>query len=86
MEYSESMEDIDRDQIKVFYKEVSLTEREQKIIEYRFGLTDGVAHTLEETGKLYGVTRERIRQIETKAIEKIKEYIQRSQTNKTQTA
>ena len=40
--------------------------REQKILEMRFGLTDGVAHTLEEVGAEYGLTRERIRQIEAK--------------------
>ncbi|MBI4268276.1 sigma-70 family RNA polymerase sigma factor [Candidatus Uhrbacteria bacterium] len=45
--------------------------REQKILEMRFGLADGVAHTLEEVGEEFGVTRERIRQIEAKALEKI---------------
>ncbi len=49
-----------------------LTPREQKILEMRFGLTDGVAHTLEEVGQEFGVTRERIRQIEAKALERIK--------------
>lgn len=48
-----------------------LTPREQKILEMRFGLTDGIAHTLEEVGQEFGVTRERIRQIEAKALEKI---------------
>lgn len=48
-----------------------LTPREQKILEMRFGLMDGVAHTLEEVGQEFGVTRERIRQIEAKALEKI---------------
>lgn len=51
-----------------------LTSREQKILEMRFGLTDGVGHTLEEVGQEFGVTRERIRQIEAKALEKIKEH------------
>lgn len=51
-----------------------LTEREQKILKMRFGLDDGVNHTLEEVGKVFGVTRERIRQIEAKALEKIREH------------
>jgi RNA polymerase primary sigma factor len=50
-----------------------LTPREQKILEMRFGLTDGIAHTLEEVGQEFGVTRERIRQIEAKALEKIQQ-------------
>jgi RNA polymerase primary sigma factor len=49
-----------------------LTLREQKIIRIRFGLEDGVMHTLEEVGNEFGVTRERIRQIEAKALEKIR--------------
>ena len=48
-----------------------LQPREQKILEMRFGLIDGVSHTLEEVGKEFDVTRERIRQIEAKALEKI---------------
>ena len=52
-----------------------LTPREQKILEMRFGLTDGVAHTLEEVGQEFGVTRERIRQIEAKALEKIQQNV-----------
>ncbi|MBI1839155.1 MAG: sigma-70 family RNA polymerase sigma factor [Candidatus Colwellbacteria bacterium] len=49
-----------------------LTERERKILEMRFGLSDGVTHTLEEVGKIFNVTRERIRQIESKALERIR--------------
>lgn len=51
-----------------------LSEREQKILEMRFGLTDGVTHTLEEVGREFQVTRERIRQIEAKALERIKKH------------
>lgn len=51
-----------------------LTPREQKILDMRFGLTDGVTHTLEEVGKVFSVTRERIRQIEAKSLEKIRQH------------
>ncbi len=53
---------------------VDLTPREQKILALRFGLEDGVTHTLEEVGQEFGVTRERIRQIEAKALEKIRNH------------
>ncbi|MBI3671735.1 sigma-70 family RNA polymerase sigma factor [Candidatus Azambacteria bacterium] len=49
-----------------------LSPREQKILSMRFGLEDGVTHTLEEVGSEFGVTRERIRQIEAKSLEKIR--------------
>jgi len=51
-----------------------LSDREQKILEMRFGLKDGITHTLEEVGKEFAVTRERIRQIEFKTIEKIRQH------------
>ncbi len=51
-----------------------LTPREQKILEMRFGLIDGVSHTLEEVGAEFDVTRERIRQIEYKTLEKIQKH------------
>jgi len=62
--------------LKDHVKEIisGLTPREQKILEMRFGLTDGVAHTLEEVGQEFGVTRERIRQIEAKALEKMGDH------------
>ncbi len=53
---------------------VDLTEREQRILSMRFGLENGITHTLEEVGQEFGVTRERIRQIEAKALEKIREH------------
>lgn len=51
-----------------------LTPREQKILAMRFGLEDGVKHTLEEVGQEFGVTRERIRQIAARALEKLREH------------
>lgn len=62
--------------LKTHVKEIIdfLTPREQKILEMRFGLNDGVAHTLEEVGQEFGVTRERIRQIEAKALEKMQNH------------
>lgn len=50
----------------------SLTERESRVIKYRFGLEDGWQRTLEEVGQKFGVTRERIRQIEAKALRKLR--------------
>lgn len=61
-----------KDHVKDILKD--LTYKERKIIEMRTGLTDGINHTLEEVGKEFGVTRERIRQIEAKAYEKIRQY------------
>jgi RNA polymerase primary sigma factor len=52
----------------------ALTEREQKIIRLRFGLEDGRQHTLEEVGHIFNVTRERIRQIEAKALAKLRKH------------
>jgi len=50
----------------------TLSEREAKVLELRFGLDGGQPRTLEEVGKVFGVTRERIRQIEAKALRKLK--------------
>ncbi|MFA4942990.1 MAG: sigma-70 family RNA polymerase sigma factor [Patescibacteria group bacterium] len=61
-----------RDYVKAII--INLSPREQKILEMRFGLVDGVAHTLEEVGQEFEVTRERIRQIEAKALEKIRKF------------
>lgn len=60
------------DQVRKILSELS--EKERKILELRHGLDDGVQHTLEEVGKMFGVTRERIRQIEAKAHEKIRQH------------
>lgn len=68
-----SMMKLDLDEFLQF-----LTAREQKILKMRFGLEDGRTHTLEEVGKEFGVTRERIRQIEAKALQKLKKH-ERSQ-------
>src|SRR5574344_314319 len=51
---------------------LTLTEREEQVLRLRFGLIDGTSHTLEEVGKRFNVTRERIRQIEAKALRKLR--------------
>jgi RNA polymerase primary sigma factor len=50
----------------------TLQDREKEVLELRFGLKDGTSHTLEEVGKKFNVTRERIRQIEAKALRKLR--------------
>ena len=50
----------------------TLTDRERQVVDFRFGLTDGCSRTLEEVGRLFNVTRERIRQIEAKALRKLR--------------
>lgn len=50
----------------------SLGERERAVLEMRFGLKDGESHTLEDVGRAFGVTRERVRQIESKALRKLR--------------
>ncbi|MFA6338792.1 MAG: sigma-70 family RNA polymerase sigma factor [Candidatus Paceibacterota bacterium] len=61
-----------RDQVREILGDLS--EKERKILELRHGLIDGIQHTLEEVGRKFGVTRERIRQIEAKAHEKIRQH------------
>jgi RNA polymerase primary sigma factor len=68
----ESSERILGEQVKDILDDLS--QKERKILEMRHGLLDGVYHTLEEVGKEFGVTRERIRQIEAKALEKIRTH------------
>ena len=59
-----------KDKIDEVLKE--LTDREERVLRLRYGLDDGRTHTLEEVGKEFNVTRERIRQIEAKALRKLK--------------
>ena len=68
----ESSRRIISDQVKEILND--LPPKERKILEMRHGLLDGYTHTLEEVGKVFGVTRERIRQIEAKAHEKIRQH------------
>jgi len=68
----ESSRRIIQDQVKEILND--LPPKERKILEMRHGLVDGYTHTLEEVGKVFGVTRERIRQIEAKAHEKIRQH------------
>jgi RNA polymerase primary sigma factor len=70
----ESSRRILRDQVNLILNDLS--EKERKILEMRHGLMDGITHTLEEVGREFGVTRERIRQIEAKAHEKIRQHEQ----------
>lgn len=52
-----------------------MNDRERKILDLRFGLSDGVTHTLGDTAKMFGITRERVRQIESAALEKLRTFI-----------
>lgn len=67
-----AMQEMLRDKIEVVLR--SLTYREREIIRLRYGLGDGYSYTLEETGRIFKVTRERIRQIESKALRKLQHH------------
>ena len=66
----ESRNEILKEEIKSVLS--TLQPREQQVLELRFGLIDGTSYTLEEVGKRFNVTRERIRQIEAKALRKLR--------------
>lgn len=61
--------------ILAWYKDAPLSERERMVLEYRHGLTTGCTHTLEETGKVFGATRQRMKQIEVRAYKKIVKFV-----------
>lgn len=65
---------MEREKLLENINKIPLSDRERKIMDYRHGLTDNTLHTLEETGKLFGVTRERIRQIEGKVLDLVRRY------------
>ncbi len=65
---------LQREKIEELF-DIYLSEREIKILKLRFGLEDSCAHTLDEIGEQLGVTRERVRQLEKQAIQKIKEQV-----------
>ena len=85
--YSEQLfvlfEDIERSQQMSSWLEL-LTEIEREVITLRFGLNDEDILTLESIGKRFGVTRERIRQIEAKAIEKLRKITKKREVNLTE--
>src|SRR6202007_2830065 len=64
---------------KIQYVLKSLTQREREIIELRYGLGDGYSYTLEEVGRIFKVTRERVRQIEAKAVRKLQHPVRSRQ-------
>jgi len=66
-----------RDRIDSLLK--TLTYREREIIRLRYGLTDGYTYTLEEVGRIFRVTRERVRQIEAKAVRKLRHPVRARQ-------
>ncbi len=71
---------IDSDKLESYLR--NLSKRERRILSYRFGLEDGNLRSLAETGKMVGITRERIRQIEKRAIEKIRRMMKKRRMHK----
>jgi len=71
----EPMEELLRDALRDSVRETldSLTERQREVLELRFGLVDGVYHSLEEVSQRFGLTRERIRQIESSALRRLRD-------------
>ncbi len=65
-------EDLRRERVTALLSQV--TDKEKQIISLRFGLVDGIPHTLEDSAKRFGITRERVRQIETVALQKLRQY------------
>ena len=82
-EYTDTTEDVERifNKERVAYLLDTLTDREKKVLDLRFGITDGKQHTLAEVSKTLNVSRERIRQIENQALEKLKQYVIEEQKN-----
>ena len=68
---NEALDNVCLTQARELMKEC-LSEREQKILTLRFGLEDGIGRTLEEVGNIFGITRERVRQIQEKALAKLR--------------
>jgi len=75
--YADTEEEIerfmDKEDIKYFFTFIS--ERERKVLDLRFGITDGVSHTLAEVAKILKISRERVRQIEESAINKLRKFV-----------
>lgn len=74
-ETEEPIEELLRDSLRDTVRETldSLTERQREVLELRFGLVDGVYHSLEEVSQRFGLTRERIRQIESSALRRLRD-------------
>ena len=64
--------------VRASYDKAQLTYRERTVIDLRYGFGDGYTYTLEEVGKIFNVTRERVRQLEYKATRKIKATLEES--------